>query len=233
MKKSLFATVVISALLLVTACSHKKNHKKKDKVESTTAYTIPVTQDTLSSMTATWPGPSQAAITALSAKYGLPQTITDEMVVWTSTAPFKRSIVYKEEINHQFPMQHSDVLMQTVDYRVPLDKVAHLAKFDGSLLVDRTKGELSTRNDIEEMNILSLNLADKIVRGQMTAEQARREYARNAQAFEAGSSGPLVSSLMFQSTGNTQDPDRMMQSQEARKKREMAAPVDVEEVIED
>lgn len=234
MNKKMLAPVVMSAFLLVTACSHKKHDKKESMPETAAAYSMPVTQEGLTKTTETWPESSKAAITSLNSKYGLPSAVTEDMVVWTNSAPFKRSVVMKEEVNHQFPIQHSDVLMQTVDYRVPLDKVAAVSKFDGSLLIDRTKGELSARNDKEEMNILALNLADKIVRGEMTVEQARREYSKNAEAFAAGTSGQMLTSLNFQSQGTTADPDTMMQSQSEgqpmiRKTRQSE---EVQEVIE-
>jgi len=213
MKKLTLVPVVMSAFLLVTACSHKKDEKKNEGMDPTASYTMPVTQEGLNATTAEWPESSKAAINALVAKYGLPTSLTEETVVWNTSEPFKHSIVFKEEVVHQFPMEHKDVLMQTVDYRVPLDKVSQLSKFDGSLIVDRTKGELSARNDKEEMNILSLNLADKIIRGEMTVEQARREYSKNAEAFAAGTAGELTNALAFKTEGNTSDPDSMMQSQ--------------------
>ncbi len=227
--------IALSAALLVTACSH---HKKEKKTESmgTSAYAMPVTQENLDRMVEAWPESSKAAIQSLTAKYGLPVSATEEMVVWNNTSPFKRSIVYKEEVNHQFPIQHSDILLQTIDYRVPMDKVSQLFRFDGSLIIDRTKGELSARNDKEEMNILAFNLADRIVRGEMTVEQARREYSKNAEAFAAGSSGPLLTGLTFQTEGNTSDPDSMMQSQESSDRPVIKKTFEsekVEEVMED
>lgn len=234
MKNRFLVPAVMSAFLLVTACSHKKEDKKLS-ADPMASYSMPVTQEGLTQMTESWPEPSRAAITSLNSKYGLPSAITEDMVVWNASGPFKRTIVFKEEVNHQFPIQHSDVLMQTVDYRVPLDKVDELSKYDGSILIDRTKGELSARNDKEEMNILSLNLADKIVRGEMTVEQARREYSKNTEAFAAGTSSELISSLSFKSEGNTQDPDTMMQSQEAGQPviRKTIETEQVEEVIEE
>jgi hypothetical protein len=235
MNRKMLAPVLMSAFLLVTACSHKKHDKKKHMDTSASSYATPVSQEGLTAMTQSWPESSKAAISSLNTKYGLPSAVTEEMVVWTTTAPFKRSVVYKEEVNHQFPIQHSDVLMQSIDYRVPLDKVTALSKFDGSLIVDRTKGELSARNDKEEMNILSLNLADKIVRGEMTVEEARREYSKNAEAFAAGTSGQMLTSLNFSSQGNTSDPDTMMQSQEEKKSpviRKTQESQEVQEVIE-
>jgi hypothetical protein len=215
MKKKLILLMSMTLIISMTACSHKKE-MKKSKMDASASYTKPLTKKTLDKMTATWSESSKSAIESMSAKYGLPNAVTDDMVVWTSAAPFKRIVISKEEVDHQFPTQHSDILTQTINYQVPINKVVELAKFNGSLIVDRTKGEISARNENEEMNILSLNLADKIVRGEMKAEQARREYSKNAEAFASGQTSNLITSLNFRVQGVTADPDKAMQSEQER-----------------
>lgn len=236
MFKRILAPAVMSSILIVTACSHRKEEKKKH-TSDISAYSMPVTQDVLDKVTDSWPAPSKSAIKSLTEKYGLPAAVTDDMVVWNNTQPFKRSIVYREEVNQMFPMQHSDVLQQTVDYRVPLNRIDDLSRFDGSIMVDRTKGELSTRNDREEMNILSLNLADKIIKGEKTVEEARREYSKDAESLAAGTTSPIVSSLLFKPESGTGDPDTMIQSQESMKEGKTIKKTEeskqVEEVLED
>lgn len=54
-----------------------------------------------------------------------------------------------EEIDHSFPMPHKDVLLQVINYRVPPDKFDDLAEYDGSVIVERTKGEIAARCDGE------------------------------------------------------------------------------------
>lgn len=217
MKRKILVPAMLSVLIAVTACGHKKDSKKKKEASRQDLSAVieePVSSEALEDITAEWPAPSKEAITAMKDKYGSPSSVTENMVVWEQTEPFNRTVVFKEQINHLFPVQHSDVLMQTVSYRVPLDKVGQLAEFDGSLIVDRTKGTISSRNNKEEMNILALNLADKIIKGETTVEQARREYKSNAELILAGRTSPLVSKLRFHSKGNTSDPDTLMQSQE-------------------
>jgi hypothetical protein len=51
----------------------------------------------------------------------------------------------------------------------------NLAVFDGSVLVDRTKGEMSARCEGEAANFLALNLADEIVHGKKDVATARNE----------------------------------------------------------
>jgi hypothetical protein len=45
-----------------------------------------------------------------------------------------------------------------------------------------TRGELASISDSEEVNFLSLNVADDIVKGERTAEQARTYYAQIVRA---------------------------------------------------
>lgn len=214
MIKQVLTPVLVSAMLLTAACSSKKDKKQSEPAVASTASPTEVTQEGLNKVTENWPQPAKTAIESLTSKYGLPNAVTEKMVVWTEPGPFEQAIVYKDEVNHMFPMQHADILQQTVNYRVPLDKVAPLAKFDGSLLVDRTKGQLSARNEKEPMNILALNLAHQIVRGDITVEKARRMYKEQADAFSAGTTTPMLSDLNFSSQSNTGDPDTMMQSQQ-------------------
>jgi hypothetical protein len=205
----------LALLILLGACTHRKEKVKLIKKTNTTSTSFikTVTQNELDRLTWDWPMQSKRAIQDLTKKNGLPTSVTEDMLIWTKSPPFKRSVVYKEEVIHQFPFQHSDILQQTINYRVPQDKMAELSKLDGSLLIDRTKGELTSRNDREEMNILAFNLADKIIKGQLTTEQARREYSENADALAAGTLNPMLSKLSFIQKDHTYDPDSMIRYQ--------------------
>ena len=94
-------------------------------------------------------------------------------------------------------MPHKDVWEQVVDYRVPPDMFDELALYDGSVIVERTKGELSARCDKEEANFLAINLADDIVRGRRTVNDARQFYAQHIQAVMRGEKGHYVTGLRF------------------------------------
>ena len=60
---------------------------------------------------------------------------------------------------------------------MPPERTDDLAFFDGSVLVDRTRGELSARSDSEEANFLALNLAYDVVADRKDPGEARRQYA--------------------------------------------------------
>lgn len=202
--KKIIVPLLAASLLTVTACSHKE---KKEKKVTESGYTSQVTDESVANITKDWPITSKSAVNSMIEKYGLPSIVSADQFIWYNTAPFKRSVVYREEIKHQFPMEHSDVLVQVVDYRVPRDKLDDLSKLDGSLVIDRTKGELAARSDKEEMNFLALNLADKVVRGDMNVTQARKEFEKSALAFSAGTSNRYLTGLNFKMEGNTADPD--------------------------
>lgn len=145
----------------------------------------------------TWPETAQEAAKAMIEKYGQPAESTPSMLVWYNTGPFKRTVVYKEEVQHDFPMPHKDVLEQFVDHKVPADKHNDLANYDGSVMVDRTKGELSARCDKEGANILALNLAHDIMENKRSVEEAREFYANAIMEMMKGNKLPYMQSLQF------------------------------------
>lgn len=157
-----------------------------------------VTQEAKEIDLSTWPETAQMAATAMIEKYGQPAEVTSDRLIWHDTAPFKRTIVYKEEVQHDFPMPHKDVLEQFVDYEVPADKVDELAMYDGSVMVERTKGEMSARCDKEGANYLALNLAHDVVEGDRSVEEAREFYANAIREMLEGKPSDYMQSLQFE-----------------------------------
>ena len=154
-----------------------------------------------------WPEKSRTAVMEMKEKYGEPTGMTPTMVVWDNSGPFLRTIVYKEPILHKFPMEHMDYVEQFVNYGVDPKWYDELGMYDGSVMVDRTKGELSARCDKEPMNLLALNLAHDIITGKRTVEDARMFYGKTAMAFKNGDkSSEYVTGLMFDKMNNTADP---------------------------
>ena len=84
----------------------------------------------------------------------------------------------------------------------------NLAVFDGSVLVDRTKGEMSARCEGEAANFLALNLADDIVHGRKDVETARKEYGEAMKAKQRGNPPEIMQKLMFEvGQCGTSEPD--------------------------
>jgi hypothetical protein len=143
------------------------------------------------------------------AKYGPPDEVTPSQLVWRARGSWKKSVLSREPVHHEWPSPHEDVLEQFVDYRVPTDKADDLAAFDGSVMFERTKGELSARCGGEAANFLALNLAKEIVEGTRSVEDARRVYEDEMIAYKRGEKSRVYTSgLMFAPMKNAADPDR-------------------------
>jgi len=154
-----------------------------------------------------WPTEQKEAAQCYIAKYGFPDEITDSMLIWYEKQPWKKIVLHRYEIDHHFPKQHKDFLTQTINYKVPADKFDDLAVFDGSIIIDRTKGEISARCHDEMNNILSLNLAHDIITSKKTVREARDAYAQNLIAHRMKLPTPYMDHLRFSLKQNTADPD--------------------------
>jgi hypothetical protein len=158
-----------------------------------------------------WPKMSLAIAADLITKYGMPQESNSRQLTWYDNGPWKRTVLHREESQHNFPYPHKDVLEQTVNYRVPLEKVADLLKYNGSLVIDRTRGELSVHCNNEQSNILTLNIANDIVKGDRTIEQALAYHAQVIRGIQIGEPETYPDKLRFkapQPAADTADPDQ-------------------------
>ena len=179
------------------------------RVERTAAGEVSLTPAlTVETVIAAWPSTARTAATSAITRYGAPDEHTASMLIWHNRGPFRHTIVHRDEVPHAFPRMHQDVIEQVIAYRVPPEMVDELSAFNGSLTVDRTKGELSARCDQEAMNILAFNLADEILTTRATVSDARVTYALQAEAHAAGRSAPLAERLQFRVPSiDTRDPD--------------------------
>ncbi len=170
-------------------------------------------QEAVASYVSDWPEPSKKAVMATMEKYGAPSGVTPSMIVWEDSGPFKRTIAYREPVQHDFPMSHPDVLETFINYEVPEEMVDELAVYDGSVILERTKGEMSARCDMEPLNILALNLAHEIATGQKTVEEARMTYGEQAMAFKNGQPARYTERLLFSppSDAAANDPDEPLE----------------------
>jgi hypothetical protein len=155
----------------------------------------------------TWPEASQTAAREMRGKYGKPDAECHDMVIWMDKKDWMMITVTKAESRHSFPLEHTDVLEQTVRYRVPVDKYQELAEFDGSITINRTRGTLSSRCDNEGYNILTLNLAHDIIIGKRTVDDARKEYSNLIREKMIGGNPEYMQRLLFTAQDDTGDTD--------------------------
>ena len=91
-----------------------------------------------------WPPMSKKAAEQTLDKYGPPNEAMASRLIWYNNGPWKRTICYRDEVLHNFPAPHTDVIEQFIDYQVPVEKFSELAAFDGRSSGGRiTKGEVS------------------------------------------------------------------------------------------
>ena len=113
-----------------------------------------------------WPKNPRESAKRLVDYYGEPDEHTPSQLVWFRTHDgWKRTVLSRTEVPHDFPAHHTDFLEQWIDYQVPVDMYSKLAEYDGSVIVERTKGELSARCGGTSMNFVAVNLAHDIVTG--------------------------------------------------------------------
>jgi hypothetical protein len=157
----------------------------------------------------TWGKASTTAARATIASYGLPNEATPSMLIWYANGPWTKTVVFKDEVSHDFPRPHADVIEQVVEMRVPVGKIDDIAAFDGSVIVKRTEGLVAARSESEAMNFLAINLAYDIARSKKTTAQARGQLARGAVAIARGDAPEYTQSLQFEKPEESAaDPDR-------------------------
>ena len=100
--------------------------------------------------------------------------------------------------DHAFPAPHIDSVESFIDYRVPPDKFTALAEFDGSVIVERTAGEVSARCHDEQANCLALNLMHDIVTGAKSVQEARDYYAKEFADYRRKKPTPYMEQLRFE-----------------------------------
>jgi hypothetical protein len=158
-----------------------------------------------------WPEAQRNVARQMLEKYGSPNEATATKLFWYHNHPWKRTELSTDVVAHHWPAPHSDFLTQTIDYRVPPEMFHLIAMFDGSIIADRTRGEVSARCDSEAANVLGLNMVHELVTGKRTVDEAREISAQNTVAYNLGRNAPYAERLLFDiPTGGTEDLDSSM-----------------------
>jgi hypothetical protein len=135
------------------------------------------------------------------------------MLIWHNVGPWKRMVATRAFYEHHFPAPHIDAVESSIDYRVPVDMFGPLAEFDGSVILERTAGEVSARCHDEQANLLALNLMHDLVTGTKDVDEARSYYAKEFLDARRNKPTPYMEKLHFQPEGGrTADPDQRVLS---------------------
>lgn len=167
-----------------------------------------VTLEEARSVIESWPAAPKATAEVLLDHYGPPNEATPTKLFWHAAAPWSRMEITADQVIHDFPTPHTDYFTQWIHYPVPPSKAGELLAFDGSVIIDRTAGQVGARCDHEAFNVLTLNLVVEIVEGRRSVDEARELYAETAAAYVLGRSAPYAESLLFSPRGpEATDPD--------------------------
>jgi hypothetical protein len=181
--------------------------KGEHETEHGTDHTIPVSQ--ARQIIENWPSPQKNVAEQMLDIYGGPNEATPTKLFWYRNGPWKRTVLSSDSVVHNWPTLHTDFLTQYLDYRVPPEMIGKIAQFDGSIIVDRTRGEVAARCDSEAANVLGMNMVHEIVTGKRTVDEARQTSEQNTVAYTLGRHAPYAEQLLFEiSGGGTEDPDQ-------------------------
>ena len=194
-----------------TAAADAMAHKARGEHETNHGAQLAVPLKQAEAIIASWPEAPQKGARQMLEQYGPPNEATPTKLFWYDRGPWKRILVTSDVLTHDFPAPHTDYLTQWIDYKVPVELVAAITRYDGSCLVDRTAGEAAARCDSEAANMITLNLMHEIVIGKRTVEEAREVYAENMMGYTMGRPAPYAERLLFPvPRGGTEDPDEGM-----------------------
>lgn len=168
-----------------------------------------------SEVIADWPEESREAASLVIKEFGEPHEVTDSLLIWNGVGQWKRVIASRAFYQHDFPVPHTDSVESVIDYRVPIEQFGPLAEFDGSVVVERTAGEVSARCHDVQANSLALNLTHDMVTGTKTVDEARAYYGKEFLDYRRNKPTPYMDALAFTpSDGGTADADHRILSQE-------------------
>jgi hypothetical protein len=160
-----------------------------------------------------WPENAKNGAYTIIGKYGDPDEATPSLLIWRQNGTWKRTIAYRDETPHKFPAPHPDLLEQVIDYSIPVNLCSDVLAFDGSIIIDRTRGEVAARCDKEAMNILALNLMHDIVTKKLSTDQARKKYSEIAVEYNIFKKpSEYTQTLLFEPQKDTAEVDTIIMS---------------------
>jgi hypothetical protein len=107
-------------------------------------------------------------------KHGLPDEMTGSMLLWNNRGPWKRITVQNMHLLHNFPVPHHDFIAHVAPYKVNVDKASDCFRFDTSIVIEVTAGEIGSRCHFEGANTITTNLIHDIMQGRMSWQAAQK-----------------------------------------------------------
>ena len=164
-----------------------------------------------------WPVESRDSAQRVIKKYGEPDETCHSTLTWSRRGPWKRIVAHRELSKHNFPAPHVEMVECYIEFHVPPWKVSDLVRFDGSIVVYRTLGEVSVRGHDEETNCLALNLAYDIIAGNRSVDDARKYYAQEFLNYRRKAPAPYMRGLRFEPKRSADPDERILSDAELKR----------------
>jgi len=149
---------------------------------------------------ASWPELTRAGAEELIAKYGPPDSASDDRLAWNNKDKWRVVAVYRDAVKDDDEAETPRFVVNELNYTVPDDKAAaELIRFDRGLVIDQVRGTIAAQGDSEKYNMLVLNLADEIATGKRTLTAAQTFFRKTQKAIAAGKKFTYLDEIRFAS----------------------------------
>ncbi len=199
----------------MTAKKSAESIKKSGKTAEERDTSTGITEEQALAQLENWPEAPKSLGRTIIGHYGPPHEMTPTKMFWYRVEQWAQMELTADEVVHNFPTPHTDFFAQFVEYPVDPAKVAEVAAFDGSVIINRTAGQIGSRCDTEGANTLTLNVLVDLLGGRKSLAEARTFLAENLAAFGMGRDAPYAEKLQFTPVPSSPDPDEGIMGQAA------------------
>lgn len=144
-----------------------------------------------------WNSEPQALVRALYRKYGRPDLVSAEHIVWKNRGQWYLTVVQNDQVVHNWPEPHYDFLYQVIRYPIDPKYYGDIVKFDGSVILDRTLGFVGSMCGDEGLNFLAVNLAHDIAAGDISSGEAQDAFVEAYRQYKEGGSPAYTQAIQF------------------------------------
>lgn len=206
------------SLLILAVSSCSSSYKKSNRYQASETSSPQVKADPemtkarkrAQALTQDWPQSSVTAATETILKHGDPTEITDDTLVWGQVAPFEKITVKREVYSSRFPVLHQNAIDHVVLYKAAANRLEEVRRFSGDIVINSREGKMTASGQDEAMNILSLNLADEIFQGRISAGEARTKFGQETLGLLDGKKTAYTQTLKFGQQIHTEDLGKSM-----------------------